>query len=209
MISIFNLSIIFFFYFGAIISSETHTQQKPIYHLLESSLNSDCIFSTKGINKAYGLNINLHYPCTWKAKEDIQLIPIRVKSFSNEVFKNYRLGVSLDVERYYTDSLTERDINRFRTKEFQEFVLAGSDQTFIKLTPTRINGIEGDQVISVLKSKTEYSKFLLTHLYYKRFIITIAFVVNASKKEELESLFKKYEPMFTSLSNATTIDDLK
>lgn len=173
---------------------------------LENALNSECIFSTKGIKKGQGLNIKLHYPCSWNAKEDKQLIPIRVKSFSDEVFKDYKLGESLDVEKY-SDLLTEQDINRFRTKDFQELVLEGSDQTFINLTQTRINGIEADQVISVLKSKTEYSKFLLTHLYYKGFIITVSFVVNANHKRELESLFKKYKPMFTSFANSTTIEN--
>lgn len=207
MTSYINLSLVFVFNIAISINTgfKNYVKNNSL-NRLENSLNSDCIFSTKGIEKAQGLNIKLHYPCSWNAKEDKQLLPIRVKSFSNEVFKDYRLGVSLDVEKYI-GSLTEEDINRFRTKDFQELVLAGSDQTFINLTQTRINGIEADQVISVLKSKTEYSKFLLTHLYYKGFIITVSFVVNANHKSELESLFKKYKPMFTSLANSTTIEN--
>lgn len=172
------------------------------------SLNSDCIFSTKGMKKAQGLNINLHYPCSWKAKDDKQLLPIRVKSFGKDDFKDYKLGVSIDVEKY-SDSFTNEEIDRFRTKDFQEILLIGSDQILINVTQTKINGIEADQVISVLKNKTEYSKFFLTHLYYKGFIITTSFVVNVSDKNLLEQSFKKFEQIFTSLSNSTTIEDLK
>ena len=169
------------------------------------SVNTGCIFNTKGIQKASGINMDFHYPCDWEVSNSNQIGV--VKQFGKDINNNSAVGASFEITKY-SDIFTKSKIEEIRKKKVFEETTIELGGTIVSSSTIDIKGYTGIQIISTKKTASNYSmKSLKTYLFCQNKVIGIQYFSAATTTQLCQSLFEQKKNLFINLTTSMEILD--
>lgn len=206
---------IYFFFRGAEMSHSSSTiseipspaplerspERATLFNRIDSLYKAQeefCTFSTKGIQKAKGINIEFLVPCKWDKIDSDK--PTLIKQFAIEPNEGELLGASLDITPI---TLSKVEVEKLQSdKNIKE--LASSMGEMIEARKLNHYGVPGNRMIvrRKLTANTNLKMYsFINHFYYKKHLVTFSYFTGAYDDHKARELMDKYKTIFSELSD--------
>jgi hypothetical protein len=195
------VDLIIFFSIAILTFNSCHTKTSA-----ESNKNGNCIINTTQIEKANGVALEIHYPCSWMEvhlhDDDPQIIK-EIGIMPEEINANF--GLTVMIRRLKGDVMSSAELDELRDNIYLKRNTSVTDNSLSSDT-LEINGIKGGKIITrkvLLSGQVTYT--LLIQLYVKENLVQLIYVVGAPTEPEAHSAFQTQEPVFENLASKTKL----
>ncbi len=170
------------------------------------------IYRTKDHPKAKGVDFQIQYPRSWRAKEGLRPNVIQlITSQNGRGFENTALMVKdIDLPRGYV--VTEEELDDFFSPEEMRDMVP-EEATFISAKPVVIDRHKGGMIvweqIAQRVDRKVYTRNVQFVTLYKNKMLFLQCMVGSVSDDpaSLRATFEKYEPLFKLIANSFVIQD--